>query len=186
VTLRVLQPPAGELVETTAANAHLNLDGSEDDALVAGLVKSAVGHLDGPNGVLGRALLTQRWALSLPAFPAERVLPLPLWPLQSVEAAKYFDADGAEQLLPPEAYRVLPGDDGGLELVPGQRWPSTWCSSRAVTVEFTAGYGSASDVPAQLRHAVLLLVGHWYIDREGQGRPAAVDLLIGPFKLAEV
>jgi uncharacterized phiE125 gp8 family phage protein len=36
----------------------------------------------------------------------------------------------------------------------------------AVTVTYVAGYGNASDCPQLAQHAIRMLVGHWYENRE--------------------
>ena len=49
-----------------------------------------------------------------------------------------------------------------LELV-----KESWASKiNAVTIEFTAGYGNASAVPQDIKHAMLLLIGEMYENRE--------------------
>jgi uncharacterized phiE125 gp8 family phage protein len=51
-----------------------------------------------------------------------------------------------------------------------------------VTVTYVAGYGPAGDdVPAAIRHAMLLLIGHWYEHRESVvvgGNPVQVPLAV--------
>jgi uncharacterized phiE125 gp8 family phage protein len=42
-------------------------------------------------------------------------------------------------------------------------WPANLDDQNAVTVTWWAGYGtSGASVPAAIRHAMLMLVGHWY------------------------
>ena len=37
----------------------------------------------------------------------------------------------------------------------------------AIKIEYTIGYGdAASDVPDTIRHALMMLIGHWYDHRE--------------------
>lgn len=48
----------------------------------------------------------------------------------------------------------------------GTSWPSTRPQREAVQVVYVAGYGAASDVPANVRQAILLQVGHMYANRE--------------------
>jgi uncharacterized phiE125 gp8 family phage protein len=60
----------------------------------------------------------------------------------------------------------------------------------AFEVAFTAGYGDeASDVPEPLRHAIKLLVAHWFEQREpvvlgaaAQEVPATVAGLLLPYR----
>jgi uncharacterized phiE125 gp8 family phage protein len=51
--------------------------------------------------------------------------------------------------------------------VAGKWWPATACYNYgAVQVTFVAGYGNAAAVPADLKAAIKLLVGHLYENRE--------------------
>jgi uncharacterized phiE125 gp8 family phage protein len=70
------------------------------------------------------------------------------------------------------------------------QWNSTWPSTRGaendVVITYWAGYGEdVRSVPAPARHALLMLVGSWYANREAvvQGSlnpvPMAVDHLLG-------
>ena len=35
-----------------------------------------------------------------------------------------------------------------------------------IEVEFVTGYGGADDVPSDIKHAMKMLIGHWFEDRE--------------------
>jgi len=49
----------------------------------------------------------------------------------------------------------------------GFNWPVTQDRADAIRIEYTAGYGATSaSVPETLRHAMMLLIGHWYDNRE--------------------
>ena len=54
-----------------------------------------------------------------------------------------------------------------------------------LVIDYTAGYGAAADVPADLKQAVLALVAYWYENRDlrghdaGWARPAARQLSSG-------
>ena len=161
MALRLLEAPAEQPVSLEEAKAHLRVDSDEDDTLIGSLIAAAVGHLDGATGILGRCLVTQEWALDLDAFPETIVLPLA--PVVSVDAVKYLDDDGEQQTLASSGYVV---SAGRIEAAPDTDWPSTQARNGAVTIEFTAGYGAATDVPPALKAAILLLIGNWYENRE--------------------
>ena len=49
----------------------------------------------------------------------------------------------------------------------GESWPSfTPYPTGAVRIQFTAGYNDIANVPQMVKQAILLLVGHWYENRE--------------------
>jgi uncharacterized phiE125 gp8 family phage protein len=95
MSLQLLAPPAAEPVTLAEAKAHLKLDTSDEDALVAALITAARARAEWHTG---RAFVTQRWRLRLDAWPQQGVIELPLPPLVSVE-------DLAELELAREAIR---------------------------------------------------------------------------------
>jgi len=74
----------------------------------------------------------------------------------------------------------------------GKTWPAIRSGLYdAVKVEFTAGYGAASDVPEDLKHAVLFMIAHLYEMREPvvagnidiKTVPFAVDALMDMYRV---
>lgn len=163
-------------VSTADAKAHLNIYHATDDDLIAGFVAVAQQHLegeDGLGGVLGRAIVRHTLDLALPLFPSSRVIELPQPPLVSVTHVKYIDADGDEQTLSSSAYAVHADRTGGyVKLKPDESWPITEMGiDDAVRVRFVCGYDA---VPGPLKSAILLHVGHLYLNREATGAATAV------------
>jgi uncharacterized phiE125 gp8 family phage protein len=200
VTLTLVTPPAAEPILIADARAHLRLDATgsptpshPDDALVLSLVKAARQHLDGRDGVLGRALITQTWRLDLPEFPRSgEAIALPLPPLVSVGSIAYTDTAGDTQTLSALLYDVVAGGwgPGMVRPVHGAYWPATRAQSDAVRITFTAGYGAAgSDLPAPLVAAMKLHLGVLYENREAAAPavlhavPFAYDALITPYRV---
>jgi uncharacterized phiE125 gp8 family phage protein len=140
----------------------------EDAAYIDELIAAAVDRLDGPQGLLNRALVTQTWVARYPVFCLE--MRIPLARCQSVDEISYVDSAGATQTLGPSDYRVtgLLTDDTRIRpAVPGTYWPPTREDREAVTIEFTSGFGDeSSDVPATIRHALLEMVSTAYEHRE--------------------
>ena len=176
--LVLVTAPATEPVTLVEAKAHLRVDVGDDDALISGLVKGAREQFESDTR---RALVTQTWDLVLDAFPAEAELKLPLPPLASVTSITYKDQDGNVLTYPAANYVVDTSElFGRIVLKSGFTWPSTtlWAAG-AVLVRFVAGYGAAAAVPQGAKQAILLLVGHWYENREAvavQPGLTAVDL----------
>nr|BDD44156.1 hypothetical protein 23 [bacterium] len=157
---------------------QLRLDADEsghlDDELLLTLIQSATEELDGVNGYLGRALVTQTWELTLDKFPSQITLPLP--PLQSVDAINYTDDDGAEQILEASRYRVLSGEPSTLAPAYGEGWPNTLDDVDAVRIQFTAGYGDDGlMVPARIRSFILMHVTTLYEHRKTAGESTPVS-----------
>ncbi|MFG1417021.1 head-tail connector protein [Xanthobacter sp. V0B-10] len=186
--VRVTAPPEAP-VSLAQAKAHLRVDHDDDDLYIAALIDAAAAHLDGWSGILGRALVTQAWRQDYCGFPAGGKLRLPLAPVLSVESIAYRDAAEAVQVLDADAYSgVLADGLGPYVRLAHRSWPATERREDAVSVTFTAGYGGPADVPAAIRHAMLLLVGHWYDAREAASGtvmtelPLGVSALLAPYR----
>lgn len=162
----LVTPPAVEPITVAEAKSHLRVEISDDDTLIGNLVKAVRQHAE---TVLRRALITQTWDLFLDAFPsANGAIAVPLPPLQTVGSIKYVDANGITQTLSSAKYKVDVAT-APARIVPAydEDWPKTREEINAVTVRFTAGYGAAgSNVPEKIRQAMLLVIGHWYENRE--------------------
>ena len=94
--IKRIAAPAAEPISLATAKAHLRVTHAAEDTLIPLYISAAVSKLDGKDGLLGRAMITQDWQLSLDSFPCDGVIELPLPPLQEVTFVKYFDADNAE------------------------------------------------------------------------------------------
>ena len=137
MTSYLIAGPGEEPVSLAEAKAFARIDGGDEDALVSALVAAARLHVE---SLTGRALVTQTWRLVLKCVSG-LVVPLPVVPAMALVDAP----EGA----------VLQGD-------------SVLLASRVdeLTVDYTAGYGDAEDVPQDLRQAVLTLVAYWYEHRD--------------------
>lgn len=194
--LTLISAPASEPVALADARLHLRVTATgtpaahPDDSLISALIVAARQHVE---AVTGRALVTQTWEWRAPDFPASGRIELPHAPLASVAHVKYYDAADALQTFASTNYRVhAPAGDtalpGCVELVDGAAWPGTAYRSDAVVVRYVAGYGNAAAVPAALRAAMLLIVGHLYEHRENvvvgetaTELPMAASALLAPF-----
>lgn len=186
MSLTIVTPPAEEPVSLTEAKNHLRIDLTDDDSLISALIVAAREHAE---AITRRAFITQTLKLSLDAFPANNgPIYVPMPPLQSVNSLKYFDTDGVEQTLTEGADFLVDAESepGRITPAPDTGWPATQSRPNAVSVEFVAGFGDASKVPQGIKQAILLMVGHWYENREAvtmQGNnagelPMAVDSLL--------
>jgi hypothetical protein len=178
--------PADEPVMLDEAKHHLRYVSGDQDDLIGAYLASATAYLDGPSGVLGRALVRQSWTLYLDHFPWRRphlspvsflrrghrrhwaAIRLPLPPLISVDSITYVDTDGNQQPLDVGQYTVRDGEIAEVEPAYGACWPATRCQPRAVALDFTCGYGDPSDVPKPLQAAILLQAADLFENRSTQ------------------
>jgi uncharacterized phiE125 gp8 family phage protein len=140
-----------------------------------------------------RQLITATWRMWFDKFPtgADRTIRIDKVPVQSIVEIAYLDADGALTTLYDEDTETVPfrldsvSEPARLLPAYGTTWPIAQAVVNAAYVEFTAGFGDdPADVPESIRHAILLLVSHWYEHREPLAEkvlnpiPFAVDSLL--------
>lgn len=181
----LVTPPASQPVTMEQAKRQVRAeDFTDDDDLLEALVKAATSHLDGWTGILGRCLITQTWRQDFDGFC--RCMRLPLFPVASIASVTHLDAADATQTVSPSAYALLNDDAGAfVRFADAFAFPATSAKRPAVAITYVAGAESASEA---LQHAILMLVGHWYANRESvsavamQSLPQAVDALIAPYR----
>lgn len=164
--LEIVDVPLVTPVTLAEAKAHLRIDSDDDDVLVTRLIAVATAYTD-VKGALGQAMITQKWAQWFGSNP-EQTVALILGPLQVVNAVKYYDQDGVLQDDDINNYQVF-GTEYASYIGPkdGFSWPNAQDRSDAIKIEYTIGFGdAATDVPDTIRHALFLLIGHWYENRE--------------------
>ncbi len=155
-----------------------------DAAYVAGLITAARNYVE---NITRRALITQTWDYYRDSWPAGDRFELPYAPLQSVTSVKYTDTDGDETTLTVSTDYVVDtaSEPGAIVLPYGETWPADQLNPKTpIVVRFVCGYGDdAANVPEEIKHAILLLVAHWYTNRlpvgEPQGRSGYVMLPLG-------
>ena len=182
--------PSGLPVDVATAKLHCRVDGSEEDALITSLIGAAAQHLDGPSGILGRAILQQTWLLERGGWFDS--LALPLEPITSV-VLRYTDRDGASQTVPDTDYELIqnPSQRTVLVLLDGFARPSLQSGALyPVQIEMVAGYGAADAVPDPIKVAIQMMVGHWYLNRESVAVglmaaeiPMTASALLAPYRV---
>jgi len=148
------------------AKAHLRVEHTEEDTLITALIAAATNEIQGRDGYLRRALVTQTWDYYLSYFPVHERICLPLPPLQNVTHIKYFDGDNVEQTFSAANYEVVTtAEQGYVQLAANASWPDSYERQQAVNIQFVAGYGAAAAVPANIRAAMLIRIGELYANR---------------------
>lgn len=145
---------------------HMRQGIDDEDALIASYLIAARTYVEEQ---YDRALVTQTWDHSLDTFPwSNQSIELPIWPLASVTSITYTDSNNNPTVWPATNYFVdAVKKPGRLVLAVGQAWPSvTLRSANAVVIRYVAGYGASVLVPWSTKVAIMLLVEHWYENRE--------------------
>lgn len=149
-------------VSLAEAKVHLRITHDDDDAYILNVIKAATNLAE----IFQQRTYVQRQRIYiLDDFPAVIIIPYP--PLIQVDSIQYTDTDGVLQTLAPSQYQVdIKNEPGRIVPAYGESWPSTRGILDAITVTYIAGYGTADDVPAEIKQAVLLIIGHLYENRE--------------------
>lgn len=187
--VRLVTPPE-PVVTLEEADAHLELDGdTSKQVYVQSLIAAAQGHIDGPDGWLGRAIGVQTIEARLDGF-WNGALALPYPPNIDVVSVHHDDQAGVATLIDPAVYAL--SYDGLLPRL-GYSWPQA-SGPGSVRVRYRAGYDGEEGriLPAPIRAAILLMVGDMFAQREsfvtGVSATAVpmsttVDALLSPFRV---
>lgn len=150
--LSLVSPPAVEPVTVDEARAALGLPSSALDMAISAALIASRQSLDGKEGFLRRAIISQTWDLTLDDAPGGCVA-LPLPEIQSIVAVSVWDGDAWVD-IPDTEYRLSKGVPDVLVSRSGWR---RGVGPRSFRVRYVAGYGpTASSVPQAIRQAIIL------------------------------
>ena len=179
------------------AKSHLRIvDFTGDDTYIGALIDAATTWCE---DYCDRTFADKTYTVAFDDFPALRTeLPRPpvrlnATVLSATVTISYVDQSGITQTLAwsqsgTQQFRLdrdhVPSLIYPLYL---QSWPAVRLDDKSVQITYLAGYGGAANVPAPAKHAIKMLVGHWYANREavgsvGQNVPMGVHALLEPLK----
>lgn len=175
MTIRRTIAPIAAPVSLPEAKAHLRVTSNDEDAYIQGLINAAIAHVDG-EGELGRAMITQTWAQWVSQAPG--YVRLKMGPFQALVSVEYYDAAGTLQTATLSEFETwLDGDFVTCKPKDSIAWPQADDRPDAIKITYRVGYGdTAASVPDGIRHALLILIEHWYQNR-GQVTAESVNSL---------
>lgn len=167
--LRRVTAPATTPIDVGDVKAQCRVDGNDEDSYLSDLINAAVSLVDG-QGMLGRCMINQTWAEYFPTNPGEARLTM--GPFVSLTSVEYYDDAGVLQTATANDFEtVLSGDHVILRPKDNAAWPAADARPDAFKITYVAGFGTtAASVPAGIRHALRLIVAHWYQNREVAGQ----------------
>jgi len=153
-------------ISLAEAKAHCVVEHSLDDGYLVGLIQAATAATEDYT----RTAITQRSISKTFAEFGDMRLK---GPLKSVTSITYVDNNGNPQTVAPSVYQncgVWTATSESttapyITLAYDQHWPDARVQAEAVTVNYVAGY-QQNEIPEALRHAVLLMIGNLYANRE--------------------
>lgn len=179
----LVKAPATLPVTLEQAKTHCRVDGTDEDELISSLIAAATGYLDGWSGILGRCLVTQTWRQDFDRL--ERELRLPML-AASIASITYVEASGTTNTYDVPTHALKTDELGSFVDIECTGLPAPATNTR-VGVTFIAG-SAPDEVAAPIRQALLLLIGHWYTNREAVAQstfkelPMAVSSLLAPYR----
>lgn len=160
--------PENEPISLTEAKAHLQVEHTSDDTYIGSCIAAARAHCEAMTGTRLVAqtvvMRTDRWA------DLER---LPLAPITSITSIQYVDTADAPQTVAGSVYEGrLYELEPSIVLKFNQTWPTIRVNS-LITITAVVGYAT---IPASVLHAIKILVGDMYMQRESGGSVVRADI----------
>lgn len=169
MALKLITAPANEPVSLDEVKEHLRVDGSEEDALIQGMILTARHDVE----TVGlHMLITQTWDWFLDAWPSRMPFEIPFTPLQSITGIYYTPRGSSEATFASSNYVVdTYSRPGRITLKSTASWPGDELEvMNGVRIRFVCGFG---DTEAEVEKeaagaiaAIKLLIGHYYEHRE--------------------
>ena len=189
---QITSQPATEPITTAEAKAHLRVDFADEDTYIDTLIASARKYCE---QYTNRVFITQTWRQNEDCF--SNPIELKVNPVISLTSLKYYDTNGTQQTVTDAAATLqkdFNSDNAKLYEGTTTSFPSISTAVinpiEAITV---CGYGAASDVPEDIKHAIKLMVSHLYENREMINvtialamqieMPVVIKALLAPYRL---
>lgn len=163
--------PTTEPITTAEAKAHLRVDFADEDTYIDTLIASARKYCE---QYTNRVFITQTWRQNEDCFKSP--IRLKVNPVISLTSLKYYDTNEAQQTLTDSSANFQKDFlSDGAKIYEGltNAFPSIGSTINPIEIITVCGYGAASDVPEDIKHAIKLMVSHLYENREG------VNVVIG-------
>lgn len=156
--------PASEPISLQDAKDFLRVGNSAEDGLITSMIAVA---RETAEEYLGISMLPQVWTITQNTWwTKDDPLELPYPPLQSVDSISYIDTAGATQTLTAGTDFYVSKD---REIYPTEAFDAPDLqedTADAITIVYSTGYASSSDVPMRLKHFIKMMIGTAYLYRE--------------------
>jgi uncharacterized phiE125 gp8 family phage protein len=185
MALQLKTPPGSEPVTLAEAKSYLRITDTDDDLFINALITAVRQRFE---SWTARSLITQTWTLWLDGFPrcgkkdapgegyfelpvahfdeTQRVLEIPRPPLLSVAFLQTHDIANNASVFSSSNYLVdTASQPSRVALNQGAVWPTGLRAVNAVEIEFTVGYGNATDVPDAIKQGILLWIKLLFADK---------------------
>jgi|TARA_R100001126_G_scaffold100816_2_gene79705 hypothetical protein len=194
-------------ITSTEVKNWLRITGSDDDTVITSLL---IASHSWAKRYTGRSLTTQTLKLSIDSvYDADirinegsyvgidqdisrRSILLPESPVASISNVKYYDdADTESTFASSKYYLDSAGVPARLVLRNGESYPTGLRVANAIEITYVAGYGNASDVPQDIKHACLLYTAYLFehrgdlLDGKQVYAPTSATRLLQPYVIRQ-
>lgn len=183
---KIIVQPVTEPISIEECRSHLEAQlygdtdvDDADDLMILGWLAAAREYCENFTGL---SLARKTYEIALDEFPSAEI-ELPMSPVTEIVSVTYVDAAQDLQTMASPTY-VLDDYQRPAWLLPasGTSWPAAGSFINAIKVRYIAGYSDDSDgepLPFALRAAILLVLGHLYLNREETTEKAMASLPLG-------
>jgi uncharacterized phiE125 gp8 family phage protein len=168
-TYKVVTQPTTEPLSLTEAKSHLRVLHNDEDDFIRGLISAAREFCE---TYQNRFYIETIADMYLQAVSACQTIQIPKPPTVSVESITVRYTDGTSAVIPSTEYEVHTENEPACIIFNRDANVDTDSTKELLqvnpyVVRFTGGYGTTpSDVPAMAKHAMKLIIGHYYENRE--------------------
>jgi len=171
MSYQITVQPATEPITTAQAKTHLKIEISDDDTYIDTLISSARKYCE---QYTNRVFITQTWRQNEDNW--SNPIKLKVNPVVSLTSLKYYDTNESQQTitdLPANFQKDFNSDVAKIYEGLTVAFPSLGCTVNPIEIITVCGYGAASDVPEDIKHAIKIMVSYLYENREMVNVPIA-------------
>lgn len=188
MALQLRSGPAIEPISLTEAKNFMRIDETDGDVLINSLITAARIYIETTMGLI---MTTESWSYYIDKWPNNSVIYLPLSPIQSVDEIRIHTSSASYEILPVEDYETdTHSNHPRIKILNRMIGSAMGHSMNQIEMQFTSGFGDTmNEVPADLKQAMLLLVSHWFEQREPIGYggtfakvPTSIEALLASYK----
>ena len=149
---QITSEPATEPITLVEAKAHLRVDFADEDTYIDTLIVSARKYCE---AYCNRVFITQTWRQNENEW--SNPIQLKVNPVISVTSLKYIDTTESQQTITDTSANMqkdLNSDVAKIYEGLTNTFPSIGDSINPIDIITVCGYGAASDVPDDIKHAI--------------------------------
>ena len=159
---RLVTAPATEPLTYAEVKAYLRLNGDSEETFVTNLIVVARQYVESQ---IWRPLISQVQSMNFDKSElTTQVYNINKAPVISINSVTYYDLNNALQTLNASDWESdIYSNPARFRI---KTLPQIYDRMNALQVNFTCGYANAASVPLPIKQAMLMLIGHYYENRQ--------------------